>query len=78
MVFVKKRIWGFLWPETKNVSLELVKQGLACVYSGIGAEYGGIKDELIKAEGQAKKARLGMWSLKNPISPMAYKKKPSN
>ena len=75
----------------ENVSLNMVKQGqvikkdyakliaisssLACVYVGGGAVYGGIKDKLIKEEGNARKRKRGMWKLGDQlISPAEFKR----
>ena len=38
----------------KNLSLAMVQAGYATLYDSIGAEYGGIKDKLIEAEGIAR------------------------
>lgn len=38
----------------KNVSLEMVKAGLASLYVAKGAEYGGILNQLEQAESKAK------------------------
>lgn len=38
----------------KNVSLEMVKAGLASIYVAKGAQYAGILDELKKYEARAK------------------------
>lgn len=42
------------WPFRKNLSLELVKAGLATVYVAQGAQYGGIKEKLLAAQEVAK------------------------
>ena len=46
------KIWT--WTGRKDVSLEMVKAGLATVYVQAGAEYGGIEQELKQAEEKAK------------------------
>ncbi|KAI8453389.1 hypothetical protein BY996DRAFT_4583171 [Phakopsora pachyrhizi] len=51
MVFVKR--WNFL-PFRQNVSLSMVKAGLATVYRSSGAEYGSIYNQLVTAELRAK------------------------
>lgn len=57
-----------------NLSLEMVKNGWACVYDSAGAEYGGIKDQLYQAEAKAKSKKKGMWQSDSWISPKEYKK----
>ncbi|RCI07053.1 putative endonuclease lcl3 [Rhizopus stolonifer] len=59
----------------KNVSLEMVKAGLASLYVAKGAQYDGILDKLKKHEEKAKKRRKGIWSQKNYISPGDHKAK---
>lgn len=52
----------------KDISLELVRAGLAWHYK----EYS--KDTLLaRAEEEARKAKLGIWSLPNPIPPWQYR-----
>lgn len=67
------RHWFLFW---KNVSLEMVRAGYATVYVSAGAEYGGIKEMLQKAEIVAKKRKIGMWKQASTdyISPAIYKK----
>ena len=73
MVLVRKR---FLWifPVWRNVSLEMVKRGLACVYEGAMGSYDDLRDSLAKAEQIAKDKKRGMWAVKGE-SPMEYKKR---
>ncbi|CAO3684886.1 unnamed protein product [Rhizopus stolonifer] len=59
----------------KNVSLEMVKAGLASLYVAKGAQYDGILDKLKKYEEKAKKRRKGIWSQKNYVSPGDHKAK---
>lgn len=52
MVWVRKPA---LWPFKSNVSLEMVKRGLATVYTQAGAEYGSTgKNVLVQAEAKAR------------------------
>ena len=74
MVFVKKYIL-WIFPVWRNVSLEMVKVGLACVYNNSMGVYGGIRQELELEEKRAKAKRRGMWSLKSVVTPMDYKRK---
>lgn len=66
-----------------NLSVEIVKQGYATIYTSGGAEYGGFLEELEKQEKIAKfeffsnllrKKKIGIWGLRNFKSPMEYKK----
>ncbi|OIR57614.1 MAG: SNase-domain-containing protein [Amphiamblys sp. WSBS2006] len=57
----------------KNLSLEIVKSGLAEVYVGKGAVYGGIFASLLSAEKKARKSRTGMWQQRDYRSPGEYK-----
>jgi len=59
-----------------NVSLQMVKTGFATVYTGAGAQYGGILKELEVAETQAKRKRKGMWAqgMKRYVSPAEHKR----
>ncbi|KAJ9478145.1 putative endonuclease LCL3 [Pseudozyma hubeiensis] len=72
-----------------NVSLAMVKQGLATVYRSAGADYGKATwwakfwrksttglNALERAETKAKKRKIGMWSLgKKFESPEEYKRR---
>jgi endonuclease YncB( thermonuclease family) len=56
------RFLGVVFVDGKNVNLEMIKAGLAEVYRGKPA--GGLDPEPYwKAEAEAKKAGIGMWSL---------------
>lgn len=51
-VWVRKPFW---WPRLSNVSVEMVKAGLATVYTNAGAEYGSIgRERLDREEAKAK------------------------
>jgi endonuclease YncB( thermonuclease family) len=56
MLWVHKPVvwWLPFWRRRRNVSLEMVTRGLACVYECKGAEYDGIKEELLAAQAIAK------------------------
>lgn len=78
--------WPYLWGRT-NVSLALVRSGLATVYRSAGAAYGSAgwlsrwllrapngRAALERAEEHARRCRLGMWSLGRKLeTPRAYK-----
>lgn len=81
-------VWRFpyiLGPT--NISLYLVKQGLATVYTQSGAEYGkssyldvllGKKSSgevrLLRAQEWAQRRKRGMWGQKHMTTPAAFKK----
>lgn len=69
MVFLKS------WFRSKNINSMMVKTGLACVFTGKCAVYGGRKAEFQALEKEAQKKRLGMWSQKKIVTPMAHKAK---
>jgi len=60
------------WPFKKNLSKELLKEGLAVVYRQGGAEYGGELDQFEKLEQAAKDKKIGVWS-GNYESPAEFK-----
>ncbi|AMD21340.1 HER061Wp [Eremothecium sinecaudum] len=64
------------WFRWKNVSLEMIKEGLGVVYEGkIGAEFDGEEKLYRYHEMVAKKAKRGVWSLRNFETPGEYKKR---
>ncbi|SHO76649.1 Similar to S.cerevisiae protein LCL3 (Putative protein of unknown function) [Malassezia sympodialis ATCC 42132] len=78
--------WPYVWGRT-NVSLALVRRGLATVYRSAGAAYGSAgwlsrwllhassgRAAFERAEEHARRCRLGMWSLGRKLeTPGAYK-----
>ena len=59
----------------KDVSLELVRNGLATIYTGGGAEYDGNRDTLKDLEANAKKQKRGVWSQgSGMMSPAEFKR----
>ena len=76
-VWVLRRKFPFyLWPVWWNVSLEMVRAGLATIYRDLGAEYGGILKDLEAAEIKARRSKIGMWcqSQKDYLSPGDFKR----
>ncbi|CAR30225.1 putative endonuclease LCL3 [Lachancea thermotolerans] len=70
----KVKFWS--WTGWKNVSLEMVKNGIAVVYEGkTGAEFDDERDIYIFHEQVARKERRGLWSLKKFETPGNYKKR---
>ncbi|CAB9517611.1 Probable endonuclease LCL3 [Seminavis robusta] len=65
----------FLWKR-KYMDAQMLKEGLAEVYTGGGAVYGPLgKDEYLTMEENARKAKKGIWSQKNRESAAEYKKR---
>jgi len=61
--------------KKKDVSLELVRNGLATIYTGGGAEYDGNRQTLEDAQSTAKKRKRGVWSLGDArVSPADFKR----
>ncbi|KAF7729772.1 putative endonuclease lcl3 [Apophysomyces ossiformis] len=60
---------------SKNVSVEMLRAGLASIYVAQGAEYGGISSTLEKVQEKARRRRLGIWSKKSFVSPGDHKAK---
>jgi endonuclease YncB( thermonuclease family) len=59
----------------KDLSVELVQEGLATIYTGGGAEYNGQLDILQKEQAKAQKKKLGIWSQgEEMVSPADFKK----
>lgn len=64
------------WTGSKNVSLEMIKQGIGVVYEGkVGAEFDGDENLFKYHELVAKKAKLGVWGLRKFESPGSHKRK---
>ena len=60
----------------KHMDAQMLKQGLAEVYTGGGAVYGPLgKDEYISLQEKAMNAKKGIWSLKGRESAAEYKKR---
>ncbi|KAJ2717223.1 putative endonuclease lcl3 [Coemansia spiralis] len=66
------RFFGLLKTNAVHVML---REGMASMYTGGGAQYDGEKELLQRIEAQAKKQKRGIWGLKNYESPAEYKKK---
>ncbi|CEP62425.1 Lcl3p LALA0_S05e05358g [Lachancea lanzarotensis] len=64
------------WTGYKNLSLEMVKNGLATVYEGkTGAEFDSEEDIYLFHQNVARANKKGIWSLKKMETPAAYKKR---
>ena len=63
-VYVRRGILGPLFR--KDVSLEMLKAGLATIYEAkFGSEFGSREQQYRDAEERAKKGRVGMWQEKS-------------
>lgn len=59
----------------KDVTFELVRHGLATIYTGRGAEYDGNKDILTQMEREARNRKRGVWSQGHDmVSPSTFKR----
>ncbi|KAM0677199.1 putative endonuclease lcl3 [Binucleata daphniae] len=71
---IYNRVLASVCIQNVNVGLECVKNGFACVFEGKNAVYGGMKQKMIKYEANARAKKLNMWSNKQNITPMEYKR----
>lgn len=63
------------WTGRKDVSAQMIKQGLAVVYeSKVGAEFGDNENWYRSLEKRAKVLKKGVWGLKKLQTPGAFKK----
>lgn len=61
--------------SSKDVSLELVRNGLASIYTGRGAEYNGNRETLQRLESEAQRRKRGIWSQgRRVVSPAEFKR----
>ena len=63
------RIVGYIIYNGKNLSLELLKKGLAWHY-----KYYSTNKKMAIIQYKAKKNKIGLWSHKNPINPYNWRK----
>ncbi|CBJ30876.1 conserved unknown protein [Ectocarpus siliculosus] len=61
------------WPFRKDISAELLKNGLGVVYRQGGAEYDSREESLTEYEKSAKSRKEGVWSRSNGETPAQYK-----
>lgn len=72
-VVARAEVWK--WTGRKDVSAEMLKNGLAVVYEGGGAEFGNKEQRYRELEAKAKKLHLGLWGLgKKLVTPGEYKR----
>lgn len=63
-VYIRRGIWGSLFR--RDVSLEMLRNGLATIYEAkFGSEFGSKEQAYRAAEEKAKKGRIGMWTEKS-------------
>ncbi|KAI9215920.1 hypothetical protein BC828DRAFT_394535 [Blastocladiella britannica] len=65
------RMLPFYW---RNLSLDLLREGLGVVYRQSGAEYGGEEAKFNSLQEAAKRGRRGVWSDPDFVPPAEYKK----
>lgn len=71
----KVRRLPWFWVQ-RDVGVEQIKAGLATVFRQGGAEYGGLKEVMERAEQRAKRAKLGMWIRGKALeTPAEYKRR---
>ena len=59
----------------QDVSLELAERGLATMYKGVGADYDGKREVFEALQADAKRKKLGVWSLGDQmVSPAEFKR----
>ncbi|KAK6465189.1 hypothetical protein DFJ63DRAFT_310290 [Scheffersomyces coipomensis] len=73
-VVARAQVWK--WTGKKDVSAEMIKEGLAIIYEGkVGAEFGDNESFYRKLEAKAKSLKKGVWSLgKKLTTPGEFKK----
>jgi micrococcal nuclease len=75
-VFITSCRFPFFFFRRKYVDSQMLREGLAEVYTGVGAVYGILgKDEYLSMQEKARKAKKGIWSQKNRESAADYKKR---
>lgn len=72
-----KTFWCCCTKPPRDIGEALLSEGLATMYYGKGAQYGGKKEIYEKRVEEARNARKGIWSLGSDIreSPRAYKRR---
>ncbi|KAJ2320246.1 putative endonuclease lcl3 [Coemansia sp. RSA 2702] len=67
-----RKFWGLI---KQNASHEMLRQGMASLYTGGNAQYDGEKQLLERIQEDAKRAKRGIWGLKNMELPSEYKRR---
>jgi len=62
--------------STRDISIELAKNGFASIYTGSGAEYDGNLESLQRAVMDAQRNKRGIWSngIERMMNPSDYKR----
>lgn len=68
-----KRVVGIVWIDSRNINLEMVKEGYAEAYVEYLREP--YRSQFMRAEMEAKSAKSGIWSISNYERPRDFKKK---
>lgn len=72
-VVARGQVWK--WSGKKDISAEMIKQGLAIVYeSSVGAEFGGYESWYRSLEKKARRLKKGVWALAKFQTPGSFKK----
>lgn len=72
-VVARAQVWK--WTGKKDISAEMIRNGLGVIYEGkVGAEYGENESWYRSLEKKAQRLRKGVWSLGKMTSPGEYKK----
>ncbi|CAH2355554.1 probable endonuclease Lcl3p [[Candida] railenensis] len=72
-VVARAQVWK--WTGRKDVSAEMIRNGVGIVYEArTGAEFGDNESWYRKLESRAKKFKRGVWGLKNMTTPGEFKK----
>lgn len=67
-----KRTVGIIYLDSRNINLELIKEGLAWAYKEyLGRPYA---SEFLDAEREARDKKLGLWQQHNPQPPWEFRK----
>jgi endonuclease YncB( thermonuclease family) len=64
------RMLAFVFVDNVSINKELIKQGMAWHYKQYNKD-----QELAKLEVDARKEKVGLWSMKEPIPPWDFRKK---
>jgi len=62
------RLLGTLWIEDRDINRELVAEGWAWAFGGFSPA-----DELVAAEAESRRRRLGLWADERPIEPRQWR-----
>jgi endonuclease YncB( thermonuclease family) len=62
------RLLATLWVDDRNINRELVAEGLAWVFDRYSPP-----TDLVTAEKDAKKARIGLWEAADPVRPATWR-----